>query len=155
MFCFSFKIGASCFIFLCFRSWFRIVNNAPKRVVPNVYVGWQSSSARRVTRATQDNDWLQDSHADLPGCMGKHWQRCFPTLAEGLSQNEGMICARAQAQADFAYSVCQELSPQQEAQYIFWLLRRNHIHLANLKDDWHSTLFLFGGLRSSNYFNSP
>ena len=73
----------------------------PKRVVQNVYVGWQSSSARRVTIATHDNDWLQDSHADLPVCMGKHWQRCFPTLEAALSQDEAMTCARAQVQADF------------------------------------------------------
>ena len=115
----------------------------PKRVVQKVYVGWQSSSARRVTSATQDNDWLQDSRTDLPGCMGKHWQRFFPTLEEALSQDEAMICERAKVQVDFTDSVCQELSPQQEAQYMFWLLRCNHMNLANFKDAWHSTFFVF------------
>ena len=108
----------------------------------NVYVGWQSSSARRVGTANLDIEWMR-SQTDLPCFFGRHWQRFFPSLEEALSQDEAMICARAQVQADFTCSVCRELSPQQEAQYMFWMLRCHHIHPALFKDDWHSKLLFW------------
>ena len=121
-----------------FQFWLELFAMSPKRVVQDVYIAWQSSAERRRSNQTQDKDWLQYSHSDWRSVVGKHWNRFFPTSAEALDQKEPMICARARLHADFTYSICQKLSPQQEAQYVYWLLycsvRNAH------KEDWHTTL---------------